>query len=85
MVDSKKILSDSIEKIILIRSDYSEDFDDFMVFQFLFAYGAGWYFCIDIQTGEVKFSDYELEGYNVEAIITVAYSFSDFCMKLFKK
>ena len=84
-IDFKKILSDSIEKIILIRSGYSEEFDDFMDFHFPFAYGAGGDFWIDIQTGEVKFSDYELEGYNTEAIITVASSFSDFCMKLFKK
>ena len=32
LVDSKKILSDSIEKIILIRSGYSEEFDDFIDF-----------------------------------------------------
>ncbi|MEK4425951.1 SMI1/KNR4 family protein [Solibacillus sp. FSL K6-1523] len=69
----------SIEKAIDRRIDYSDDFENFVLFHIPFADNhADNDFWIDIQTGEIKYMDYE-ESYNPEDAIIVAPSFLEFC------
>ena len=65
------------------REGYSEDFNDFIDFHFPFAFNDGDNdFWIDIQSGEVKYIDYEDFGYDSNKAIIVSSSFKDFIMNL---
>lgn len=72
----------SILEAIDRREDYSEDFDEFTSFHIPFADNFGDNdFWIDIQTGEIKYIDYE-ESDNPNDAIIIAPSFIEFCQHL---
>lgn len=72
----------SIPDAINRRCGSSAKFDDFISFNIPFADNFGDNdFWIDIQTGEVKYIDYE-SSYNPDDAIIVAPSFIDFCQSL---
>ena len=72
----------SIARALSRREGYSENFDEFIDFHFPFAFNDGDNdFWIDIQSGEVKYIDYEDFGYDPKAII-VASSFNEFITNL---
>ena len=76
-------LNMSISKALSRREGYSEDFNDFIDFHFPFAFNDGDNdFWIDIQSGEVKYIDYEDFGYDSNKAIIVSSSFKDFIMNL---
>ena len=76
-------LNMSISKALSRREGYSEDFDEFIDFHFPFAFNDGDNdFWIDIQSGEVKYIDYEDFGYDSNKAIIVSSSFKDFIMNL---
>ena len=65
------------------RIDYSDAFEDFVSFHIPFAENDDDNsFWIDIQTGEVKYIDFESMDYNPANAIVVASSFSDFCKRI---
>lgn len=64
------------------REDYSRKFSEFVSFHIPFAENFGDNdFWIDVQTGEIKYIDYE-ESDNPDDAIIVAPSFVEFCTKL---
>ena len=73
----------SIEKERKRRTGHSDKFDEFVSCHIPFANDAGdntyW---INIETGKVKFMEYEYMGYDADKAITVAHSFYDFCKRL---
>lgn len=73
--------TDSITEVLERRLLISEEFEDFIDFHFPFAdnFYADTDFWIDIQTGEVKYMDYEGMLYNPNKAIAIAPSFKDFC------
>lgn len=63
------------------RQGFSDFIDDILTFDLLFATNfSGNDFCIDGQTGEIKYIDY-----NNEDVIVVAPSFKDFCENIQQK
>ncbi len=71
-------ISDASER----RGDYSEAFDELVLFHIPFAENFGDNdFWIDIQTGEIKYIDYE-ESDNPDDTIIIALSFVEFCKYL---
>ena len=73
----------SIARVLARREGYSEDFDEFIDFHFSFAFNDGDNdFWIDIQSGEVKYIDYEDFGYDPDKAIIVASSFNEFITNL---
>lgn len=61
------------------------DFEDFVLFHIPFAVDVrNNPFWIDIQTGEIKYIDFQ-ESQNPDDAITVAYSFKDFCKHIRKR
>ena len=71
----------SIARTLSRRDGYSEDFDEFIDFPFPFNDGDN-DFWIDIQSGEVKYVDYEDFGYEPDKAIIVASSFKEFITNL---
>ena len=72
----------SIPDAIDRRQGHSDEFDEFTLFNIPFADNFGDNdFWIDIQTGEIKYVDYE-SCYDPNDAIIVAPSFVDFCQKL---
>ncbi|MCH1624640.1 SMI1/KNR4 family protein [Ferdinandcohnia quinoae] len=77
--EADSVYTTSIERAKDRRIDYSEEFEDFVLFHIPFADNhADNDFWIDIQTGEIKYMDYEISSDPKDAII-VAPSFPDFC------
>ena len=73
----------SIARALSRREGYSEDFDEFIDFHFPFAFNDGDNdFWIDIQSGEIKYIDYEDLGYDPDKAIIVASSFNEFITNL---
>ena len=73
----------SITRALSRREGYSQDFDEFIDFHFPFAFNDGDNdFWIDIQSGEVKYIDYEDFGYDPDKAIIVASSFKEFITNL---
>ena len=81
--EDDKTYTYSIEKEKNRRSGVSEEFDKFILFHIPFADNEGDNtFWIDIQTGEIKYTDFEDMGYDPKKTIVVASSFSDFCKRI---
>jgi len=70
---------ESIKDSVLMKYG---DFEDFVLFHIPFAMDvASNIFWIDIQSGEIKYTDFR-ESINPEDVITVAFSFKDFCKRI---
>lgn len=79
--DEKSNFTISIEEEI-DRRNYSDDFEDFILFNIPFAINdADNDFWIDIQSGEIKYVDYSV-SYDPNNAIIIAPSFSDFCKNI---
>ena len=69
-----------IESLKDLTAFYYEEYEDFMLFHIPFALDVVENpFWIDIQTGEIKYTDYEVCLNPDEDAITVASSFKNFC------
>jgi len=80
--NSESKYTTDINKVIERRELLSEDFEEFILFHIPFADNyADNDFWIDIQTGAIKYMDYET-SYDPKDAIIVAPLFSEFCKKL---